>query len=88
MKACMHDERSELRDTSGDSFPPYHRCDAVGMSSVPEAIAAKHAGLEIIAISALANAAAGISPVPLSGSDVLELLHRLRIPSGPSWTSP
>lgn len=47
-------------------------CNGKGMSSVPEAIAAKHAGLEIIAISALANAAAGISPVPLSGSDVLE----------------
>ena len=84
----MHDERSELETPAEIRFLHTIGCDAVGMSSVPEAIAAKHAGLEIIAISALANAAAGISPVPLSGSDVLELLHRLRIPSGPSWTLP
>ena len=46
--------------------------DAVGMSSVPEAIIANHAGKEIIGISFLANMAAGVLDQPLSGEEVTE----------------
>lgn len=46
--------------------------DVVGMSSVPEAIAAKHAGMEIIGISALSNWAAGISDEPISNDEVID----------------
>jgi purine-nucleoside phosphorylase len=45
--------------------------DLVGMSTVLEAIAARHAGLEVLGISLATNLAAGISPVPLDGADVL-----------------
>jgi purine-nucleoside phosphorylase len=45
--------------------------DLVGMSTVLEAIATHHAGAEVIAISLATNLAAGISPVPLDGTDVL-----------------
>ena len=46
--------------------------DAVGMSTVPEAIAANHAGCEIIGISFLSNMAAGVLDQPLSGEEVTE----------------
>ena len=46
--------------------------DAVGMSSVPEAIIANHAGLEVIGISFLANMAAGVLDQPLSAEEVTE----------------
>lgn len=46
--------------------------DAVGMSSVPEAIIANHAGLEIIGISFLSNMAAGVLDKPLSNTEVTE----------------
>lgn len=46
--------------------------DAVGMSTVVEAIAAVHCGLRVAAISSVANLAAGISPAPLSAEEVLE----------------
>ena len=45
--------------------------DLVGMSTVLEAIAARHAGLEVLGLSLATNLAAGISDVPLSGADVL-----------------
>lgn len=46
--------------------------DLVGMSTTLEAIAARHAGLEVLAISLVTNLAAGISPVPLSHAEVIE----------------
>ena len=45
--------------------------DLVGMSTVLETIAARHAGVRVAAVSLVTNLAAGLSPVPLSHADVL-----------------
>lgn len=46
--------------------------DAAGMSTVPEAIVACHAGMEILGFTLLSNMAAGILDQPLSEEEVLE----------------
>lgn len=46
--------------------------DAVGMSTACEAIAARHAGMEICGVSLVTNKAAGISETPLSHEEVQE----------------
>jgi len=46
--------------------------DAVGMSTVPEVIAAKHMGMRILGISCITNMAAGILDQPLNHEEVIE----------------
>lgn len=47
-------------------------CDAVGMSTVVEAIAANHTGMKICGVSCISNLAAGMSENPLSHKEVQE----------------
>ena len=52
--------------------------DAAGMSTVPEAIIANHAGCEVIGISFLSNMAAGVLDKPLSGQEVTEAAQNVQ----------
>ena len=53
--------------------------DAVGMSTVPEAIVARQCGLRVAGLSCITNLAAGISKLPLSHEEVLETGERVKI---------
>lgn len=52
--------------------------DAVGMSTVPEAIVARQMGLEVLGISCISNMAAGMLPQPLTEEEVIETTGRVR----------
>jgi len=52
--------------------------DAVGMSTVPEAIVARHMDLEVLGISCITNMAAGLSDEPINHDDVMATGDRVR----------
>ncbi len=51
--------------------------DAVGMSTVPEAIAARHQGTRVLGISCITNLAAGMSGEPINHEEVMETGERV-----------
>jgi purine-nucleoside phosphorylase len=52
--------------------------DAVGMSTVPEAIAARQMGLEVLGLSCISNMAAGVLPQPIDHREVMDTTRRVR----------
>lgn len=52
--------------------------DAVGMSTVPEVIVARHANLKILGISCISNMAAGILDQPLNHEEVIETTEKVK----------
>jgi len=52
--------------------------DAVGMSTVPEAIVANHCGMKILGISCVTNYASGITSAPLNHKEVVEVANRVK----------
>lgn len=61
-------------------YKMYHRlgADAVGMSTVPEVIVARHGGMRVLGVSCITNMAAGILDQPLCHEEVTEVANRVR----------
>ncbi|MGV3489340.1 MAG: purine-nucleoside phosphorylase [Tuberibacillus sp.] len=52
--------------------------DAVGMSTVPEVIVARHAGMKVLGISCITNAWSGVNDKPLTHEEVIETSERVK----------
>jgi len=51
--------------------------DAVGMSTVPEVVVARHLRMEVLGIACISNLAAGLSPTPLTHEEVIEVTREV-----------
>lgn len=91
LRACAKEEGIELAEGvymmfSGPNYetPAEVRmagivgADAVGMSTVPEAIVCAHCGIPVLGISCITNFAAGIADQPLSHQEVVETADRVK----------
>ncbi len=54
--------------------------DAVGMSTVPETIVARHSGIKVLGISSITNMAAGVLEAPINHEEVLAAAEIIKIP--------
>ena len=52
--------------------------DAVGMSTAPEAIVARHMGIEVLGLSCITNPAAGVFPEPLHHDEVMATARQVK----------
>ena len=85
-KLCIDIQKGVYFASSGPSYetPAETRmarilgADAVGMSTVPEAIVANYCGMKVLGISCISNAASGVSDVKLSRSEVIETTDKAK----------
>lgn len=85
-KLCIDIQKGVYFATSGPSYETPAEinmarilgADAVGMSTVPEAIVANYCGLKVLGISCISNAASGVSDLKLSHSEVIETTDKAK----------
>jgi len=90
-KKCATDNNIEIREGTYMMFtgPNYETPaeikavrilggDAVGMSTVPEVIAANHSGMKVLGISCITNMAAGILGQPLNHQEVIDTAEKVK----------
>lgn len=90
-KKCAKDNSIEVREGTYMMFtgPNYETPaevkaarilggDAVGMSTVPEVIAANHSGMKVLGMSCITNMAAGILDMPLNHQEVIDTAEKVK----------